>query len=74
MTRLYVSAANIRDNRRDGGDRPVVSVLVGGELTLCHRAEIVDQDGRVVARVVYDRDTVQPVKVWVETDLEVRCR
>lgn len=72
MTRIHVDARAIRDNRRDGGDRPVVAVRQGATVTLCHGARILD-GGREVCRVVYERDSAGRVKVWMETACEVQC-
>ena len=74
-SRVYVDGQAIRRNAADGGSRGVIVIeREGADITLewAMGAEIRDLDGRVVARVVYDR-CPGPLnqRVWVDTRLEV---
>lgn len=67
---IYINRDNVVDNAKDGGDRPVVTVLQGNE----------GRDVRGVSihgpsRVVYSKDHPlrkgYETRVWVETDSDI---
>lgn len=70
-TYIYVNRDNVVDNARDGGKRPVITVLQGKDARDVKGVEI---DGP--SRVVYsDTKTLMrgyDTRVWVETDAPVR--
>lgn len=75
---LHIDRSALAENRKDGGDRPVVELLVDG--TTAARFDDVELvvDGTVVARVLYRPQMPLPsgASCWVEiadgTDLRVR--
>lgn len=73
-TRIHVNQHNIRANRNRNAGLPVVTVKDYKQNRKTNQAEVVDEDGRVVCRVVYRPDKPLPcgAHVWVETELEVR--
>ncbi len=72
-TRIHINMHNIRANRETGCRRPVVTCKDYKENRYGHEAEIVDDSGVVVAKVIYRPD--DPLKcgarVWIETELKV---
>ena len=70
-TFIYVNRNNVVDNAKDGGKRPVITVLQGKDARDVAGVEI---DGP--SRVVYsDKKTLMSgydTRVWVETDSPVR--
>jgi hypothetical protein len=67
-TRIHVSQNAIRENNKDGGNRPVIIVKTDEGDREGHEVEILGS-----SRVVYSHD--KPLeggaKVWIETDGEV---
>lgn len=74
ITRIHVNQHNIRANRKRNAELPVITVKDYKENRKTNEADVVDEDGRVVCRVVYRPDRPLPcgAHVWVETELEVR--
>lgn len=66
--RIHVNMHNIRDNRKDGGNRPVITVKTYKSNTYGHEVEI-----KGPARVVYSpcRPLSCGARVWIETDADV---
>ncbi len=50
----------------------VLDVDRGGAVDQAHEAHVVDENGNIVVRVVYDPSIQRGAKVWVETELEVK--
>lgn len=73
-TILHVNQHNIKANRKDGLDRPVLTVKTYKSNDYAHEAEILDASGNVVATVVYrpDKPLSCGAHVWIETHNEVR--
>lgn len=73
-TIIHVNQHNIRRNATKGTTDPVLTVKTYKSNTYADTAEIVDAEGNVVARVVYQPD--HPLscgaRVWIETQLDVR--
>lgn len=72
-TVVHVNQHNIKANAK-GAELPVITVKNYKENRKTNNAEILDDDGNVVARVVYRPYKPLPcgAKVWIETQLEVR--
>lgn len=72
-TAIYVHKGHLQKNAKDGGCRPVVCLWDGERESHALGVSILDESGRVVARVVYEPDDPLDgrVHVWVETDCEV---
>lgn len=68
IKRLHVDQHRVRQNTKDGGNRPVVTVQALGGPYKGHRAHI---DGP--SELVYAADSPLScgARVWVETDAEV---
>lgn len=68
IARIHVNQHHLRDNRRDGGNRPPISVKTSRGNTPAHVVEI---EGP--SRVVYspDRPLSCGARVWIETDSPV---
>lgn len=73
-TIIHVNQHNIRRNATKGTTDPVLTVKTYKSNTYADTAEILDAQGNVVARVVYQPD--HPLscgaRVWIETQLDVR--
>lgn len=71
-TRIHVNQHNIRTNAK-GGNLPVLTVKDYKQNRKGNRVDIFDDDGVVVATVVYspDKPLSCGAKVWIETDLDV---
>ena len=50
----------------------VLSIERGKESDEAHEAHIVDSNGNIVVKVVYDPSIPRGAKIWIETELEVR--
>jgi hypothetical protein len=72
-TRIHVNQHNIRANAK-GADSPVLTVKDYKENRKVNMAELLGDDGEVVASVIYspDKPLSCGAKVWIETELEVR--
>jgi len=71
-TRIHVNQHNIRANTK-GENKPVITVKDYKNNRKANQAEIVTDDGVVVAKVVYspDKPLSCGARVWVETDFKV---
>ena len=81
--KIHINQHNIRGNAKHGHRTPVVTIKgyrTAAHRTHCqniyaHEAEILDPEGRVVARLRYSPECPLPcgAKVWLETDYTVRA-
>ena len=73
-TIIHVNQHNIRRNATKGTTDPVLTVKTYKSNTYADTAEILDAEGNVVARVVYQPDDPLScgARVWIEAQLEVR--
>lgn len=73
LTRIHVNQHNIRANNK-GADLPVITVKDYKQNRKVNSAEVINDQGEVVCRVVYrpDRPLSCGAKLWIETSLEVR--
>ena len=71
IKRIHVNQHNIRDNIKDGGNRPVITVKANGKNYKCHKVEI-----SASSEVVYhpEKPLACGAKVWVETRSQIVCR
>jgi|TARA_B100001248_G_C27379776_1_gene456301 hypothetical protein len=71
-TRIHVNQHNIKANDK-GADLPVITVKDYRTNRKVNAADIVAEDGTVVASVIYSPDKPLPcgAKVWIETTHEV---
>lgn len=71
-TLLHVNQHNIRANNK-GGNKPVLTVKDYKRNRKCNRAVIKDDNGVVVATLIYspDKPLSCGAKVWLETELSV---
>ena len=76
-TLIHVNQGNIRSNkhREEGNKLPVLRAQWGSNTKALYgdSIHILDEDGEVVASVVYspDKPLSCGAKVWIETELEV---
>jgi hypothetical protein len=68
IKRIHVSQPNIRSNRKDGGDRPVFSVVTSKGVIHGRNVDI-----KGSSRVVYSpcKPMSCGARVWIETKAEV---
>ena len=68
MKRIHINQHKIKANRKDGGDRPVITCKTYKDNTYCHELEI---QGK--CKVVYrpDKPLSCGAHVWIETESEV---
>ena len=73
-TILHVNRHTIAHNRKNKTTAPPLIARTYKGTTYSSGFDLVDQDGRVVARFVYrpDRPLSCGAVAWIETDLEVR--
>src|SRR3954449_5110393 len=71
--RVHVNQHMIKADRKDGARRPVFTAKRRGRTTTGSSCWILDAEGRVVARLVYqpDKPLACGAHAWVETDLDV---
>lgn len=71
-TVLHVNQHNIRANAK-GADLPVLTVKDYKQNRKCNEALLMDNNGVIIARLVYspDKPLSCGAKVWIETELEV---
>ena len=72
-TRIHVNQHTIRDNKKHGTHKPVITVKDYLRNRYGHEAIIRDINGDEVARVVYrpSRPLSCGARVWIETQCEV---
>jgi hypothetical protein len=75
-TIIHVNQQNIRANKKNGTNLPVITVKTYKTNTYGHSARILDRDGEEIARVVYrpDKPLSCGARVWIETKKEVRVK
>lgn len=73
LTRIHVDQHNIRNNHKHGTHLPVISAKDYRANRKGHRADLVNEQGEVVASVVYSPDNPLScgARVWIETRLTV---
>lgn len=73
-TIVHVNQHRIKSNNKNGENEPVLTVKTYKSNTYGHEAQILDNDGNVVARIVYspDKPLSCGARVWIETENEVR--
>ena len=67
--RIHVNQHNIKANKKDGGNRPVLTVKTYKDNTTCNEVEILGP-----SRLVYSPENPLScgARVWIETTAEVR--
>lgn len=72
-TKIHINQHCIKANRKDGGDRPVITCKTYKDNRYGHEAIIVDKNGDEVARIVYrpDKPLSCGAHVWIETEMKV---
>jgi len=75
-TLIHVNQHVIKSNRKTGENKPVLTVKTYKSNDYAHDVEILDAEGNVVARVIYQPDNPLScgAHVWIETQNEVRIR
>lgn len=75
MTIIHVNSNTIRSNKKHGKSDPPLSIrrTRSAKAQYAHQVSLVDQQGQVVARVVYQPETPLScgAQIWIETELEV---
>lgn len=68
-TIIHVNQHIIRSNKKNAADDPVLTVKSGKENTYAHEAEILDEKGSVLAKVIYKPENPLScgARVWIET-------
>lgn len=68
LTRIHVNQHVIADNRRDGGNRPCLTVKTYNANTYAHEVEV-----NGPCRIVYrpNKPLACGARVWIETEAEV---
>jgi len=72
-TIIHVNQHKIRSNAKTGEQEPVLTCKTYKENNYTHHADIVGDDGSVVASVIYspDKPLSCGAKVWIETHNKV---
>lgn len=77
MTIIHVNSNTIRSNRKHGKSDPPLSIRKtrSAKAEYAHQVSLVDQNGNVVARVVYQPETPLScgAQIWIETELNVQA-
>lgn len=77
MTIIHVNSNTIRSNKKHGKSDPPLSIrrTRSAKAQYAHQVSLVDQQGQVVARVVYQPETPLScgAQIWIETELEVEA-
>jgi hypothetical protein len=73
-TIVHVNQHRIKSNNKNGENEPVLTVKTYKSNTYGHEARILDNDGNVVAKIVYspNKPLSCGARVWIETENEVR--
>jgi hypothetical protein len=73
MTIIHVNRNVIDQNKKNNTTNPVLSVKNKKSNVYCSRADILDDNGKVVASVIYspDKPLKCGAKVWIETKNKV---
>lgn len=75
MTLIHVNSNTIRSNRKHDKNDPPLSIRKtrSAKAEYAHQVSLVDAEGKVVARVVYQPESPLScgAQIWIETDLEV---
>jgi len=73
---IHVNQHVIRSNIRSDDKHPPLTIKTYKSNVLAKEAEIIDEDGRVVARIVYrpEKPLSCGARVWIETQLDVRAK
>jgi len=74
-TIIHVNQHVIKSNNKNGENEPVLTVKTYKDNKYAHTANIIDQNGNTIARVVYRPDSPLScgARVWIETELEVQA-
>jgi hypothetical protein len=72
-TIIHVNQHIIKSNRKNEAFEPVLTVKSGKSNTYAHEAEIVDESGSVLAKVIYSpsKPLSCGAQVWIETNNKV---
>ena len=72
-TVIHVNQHEIKKNRKDGSNNPVLTCKTYKDNNYAHEAVILDDNGKEVARVVYRPDNPLScgAHVWIETKNKV---
>lgn len=75
-TIIHVNQHKIRSNIKSDEVEPVLTVKSYKNNTYCYQADIVDDDGTVIASVIYspDKPLSCGARVWIETQKKVVTR
>lgn len=75
-TIIHVNQHIIRSNKKNSADEPVLTVKSGKENNYAHEAEILDEAGNLVAKVIYspEKPLSCGARVWIETNLNVKLK
>lgn len=73
-TIIHVNQHIIRSNKKNNADAPVLTVKSGKDNVYAHEAEILDQDGNLLAKVIYspEKPLSCGARVWIETHHTVK--
>lgn len=73
-TVIHVNQHVIKANAKTGDNDPVLTVKTYKSNDYAHRVNILDEQGNVVARVVYSPDNPLScgARVWIETENSVQ--
>lgn len=75
MTIIHVNSNTIRSNRKHDKNDPPLSIRKtrSAKAVYAHQVNLVDQQGQVVARIVYQPESPLScgAQIWIETELDV---
>jgi hypothetical protein len=72
-TIIHVNQSVVRANKKNGSQNPVITCKTYKENKYAKEVEILDVEGRVVAKVIYspNKPLSCGAKVWIETENKV---
>jgi hypothetical protein len=73
-TIIHVNQHKVKSNAKNNKNEPVLTCKTYKNNTYGHEAEIIDDNGNIIAKVIYspDKPLSCGAKVWIETEKEVR--
>lgn len=73
-TIVHVNQFIIRNNTKNNKRDPVLTIKHKNKTSYAHEAHILDDDGNIIAKIVYrpDKPLSCGARVWVETNKQVK--
>jgi hypothetical protein len=73
-TKIHVLPMVISRNGKLNENKPPIIIKHGNIEGAAHEVEILDQYGKVAARIVYDPTVREGARVWIETENKIKYK